>query len=67
MPRLTVEDGTIKGPKDEKVPVKILRAESIDGIDVAVMIPATTAKQLAEYLEATPEVDQAENTEAEDE
>jgi hypothetical protein len=51
MPRINVAEAEMKGPKGEKVPVKVLEVESIDGLTAQIVIPAEMAPELAAALE----------------
>jgi len=51
VPRIQVSDGELTGPEGKKVPVKIIEADSIDGLAASIMIPAEAASELAAHLE----------------
>lgn len=51
MPRIQVSDGELTGPDGGKVPVKIIEADSIDGLTASIMIPAEAASELAAHLD----------------
>lgn len=53
MPHIQVADGTIDGPNDEEIPVKIIEARSIDGVHTSLVLPLPQAKEIATYL-STP-------------
>ena len=51
MPRIQVSDGELTGPDGKPVPVKIIEADSIDGLTASIMIPAEAASELAAHLD----------------
>lgn len=51
MPRINVGDATLNGPDGKEVKVKIIEADSIDGISTSIMIPEEAAKEVAAALE----------------
>lgn len=51
MPRIQVSDGELTGPDGKKVPVKIIEADSFDGLAASIMIPAESASELAAHLD----------------
>jgi hypothetical protein len=53
MPSVQVADGHLNGPNDEKIPVKIIEAASIDGVHTSLVIPLDQARGIADALTAT--------------
>lgn len=51
MPRINVGDATLNGPDGKEVKVKIIEAESVDGISTSIMLPEEAAKEVAAALE----------------
>ena len=51
MPRVNVADAELKGPDGKPVKVKIIEADSIDGVSASIMIPAESAKEVAAALD----------------
>lgn len=51
MPRIQVGDGSLDGPNGETVPVKVITAESIDGITTQIVIAESLAKDVAAALD----------------
>ena len=54
MPKMNVASGTMPNPADpegEQVPIKIIQAESVDGIIVQLVIPEASAPALANAID----------------
>lgn len=51
MPRIEVGEGKLTGPNGEDVPVKVINAESIDGLTTQIVLPESMAKEVAAALE----------------
>ena len=51
MPRVNIGDGELTGPDGKPVKVKIIEAESVDGVAVSIMVPEAAAKEMASALE----------------
>lgn len=51
MPRVNVADAELKGPDGQPVKVKIIEADSIDGVSASIMIPEASAAEVAAALE----------------
>lgn len=51
MPRVNVADAQLNGPDGKPVKVKIIEADSIDGLSASIMIPEEAAKEVAAALD----------------
>lgn len=51
MPRVNVADAELKGPDGKPVKVKIIEADSIDGVSTSIMLPVDAAKEVAAALD----------------
>lgn len=51
MPRIEVGDGNLTGPDGKDVPVKVIVAESVDGISTQIVIAESVAKEVAAALD----------------
>lgn len=51
MPRVNVADAQLTGPDGKPVKVKIIEADSIDGVSASIMIPEDAATEVAAALE----------------
>jgi len=51
VPRINIGDGEMTGPDGEPFKVKIIEAESIDGIAISVIVQEEAAKNIAAALE----------------
>lgn len=52
MPRINIGDGELTGPDGKPVKVKVIEAESIDGVVVSIMVPESAAKDMAAALDS---------------
>ncbi len=55
MPAINIADAEIEHPETgEKVHVKVLEAQSVDGLTVQIILPEKAAQQVSDGLSANP-------------